>query len=356
MQVGGFLLASAVTSITRYILTVDQVDAWGWRLPFLFSLLLAPLLFHVVNQSEESKLWSERSEQKETEQIIRENEEVTRPAFLDLLDSPFRRRQLAGMIGVLSAVSSSFYILFLWTPVYLSRLRGIMSEADADAMSFIVVGAYIFFLLIAGKTSDSFPHRVDLVRIGLPGVIVACPTMFGMFESESWWGILVGQLQFGFCLSLVQGCMAAFEVELWMADPTLSFTGVAIGHNVASTLFGGTMPLIATGLFYLSEDLVGDENDPWVSSLLPRLLPGLYVSFLGVLSYICITCVTRHPHDVRTGNPELKRAVKAENFKFKAALEAKKKKKKKRDQVTNQLNSKFVVFLFVVARYDLSNF
>jgi len=73
-------------------------------------------------------------------------------------------------------------------------------------------------------------------------------------------GILLGQLQFAACLSMVpaaclsmvQGFMAPWEVELWMADPTLSFTGVAIGHIVASTLFGGTMPLIATFLNYPS--------------------------------------------------------------------------------------------------------
>jgi hypothetical protein len=35
---------------------------------------------------------------------------------------------------------------------------------------------------------------------------------------------------------------------LWMADPTLSFVGVAIGHNLSSALLRGTMPLIATFL------------------------------------------------------------------------------------------------------------
>jgi hypothetical protein len=89
------------------------------------------------------------------------------------------------MAGVLSAVTSAFTILFLWTPMYLSEFRGIMTEADANALNFIVVGSYIFFLLIADKASDGFPHRTDVVRIGLPGVIVACPTMFGMFESDS---------------------------------------------------------------------------------------------------------------------------------------------------------------------------
>ena len=289
-------------------------------------------MYYVVSHTEESKLWSEGKEQKQTEDLIRESEESTQPAFMDLLSSPFRRRQLAGMIGVLSATTSSFYILFLWTPIYLSQLRGLMSEAEADLLNFIVVGCYIFFLLISGQLSDQFPHRTDLMRIGLPGVIVSCPIMFGLFESESWFGYVVGQLQMAACLSMVQGCMAAFEVELWMADPTLSFTGVAIGHNVSATLFGGTMPLMATGLYYLSLQWVGDEDGPFVSSMLPRLLPGLYISILGMASFLCITFVVRHPHDVRIGSPQLKAAVEVENRKYQHA------KKNRRKQIEQQLN------------------
>jgi MFS family permease len=346
IQVGGFLLASAITSIVRFALTEDQVDDWGWRLPFWFSLVLAPILYNIVKHTEESKLWSERTEQKETEQIIRETEEVqSNYAFLDLLNSPFRRRQLAGMIGTLSAVTSSFYTLFLWVPVYLSELRGLMTEQDADLMNFVVVGCYIFFLLISGSLSDKLEHRMDLVRIGLPGVIVGAPVMFGLFESESWVGILLGQLQFAACLSMVQGCMAAWEVELWMADPTLSFTGVAIGHNLSSTLFGGTMPLVATFLYYRSVELVGDEDDGFVSSLLPRLIPGFYVSCLGILSLFCISHMVRHPHDVRIGDQQLKSIVEKQNRKFKQAAAMKKEMRKK---VESQLEGKTIARLCII--------
>jgi MFS family permease len=325
LQVGGFLLASAMTTLTRSVLTQDQVDNWGWRCPFLFSLLMAPALYAIVKNSEESKLWSESTNQKETEQMIRETDNVAdRPAVVDLFSSPFRRRQLAGMVGMLATVSSSFYTLFLFTPVYLSELRGVMSQKDADLLNFFIVACHIFFLLIAGKLSDSFPHRMDLVRIGLPGIIVAAPVMFAMFESESLVGYIVGQLIFCVCLALVQGSMAAWEVELWMADPTLSFTGVAIGHNVASTFFGGTMPLIATGLFYKANTMEATQLD----ALWPRLLPGLYISCLGCMSLYCISVVVRHPHDVRTGNNKLKEAVLRENTKFKKSIEDKKKRRK----------------------------
>ena len=125
------------------------------------------------------------------------------------------------------------------------------------------------------------------------------------------------------------------EVELWMDDPTLSFTGVAIGHNVAATLFGGTMPLVATGLFYISNGLVQDEDGPFLQSLLPRLLPGFYISILGVISLYSSFAI-RHPHDVRIAGPKLRAAVKVENKKFKAALKA---KKKKRKEIKQQLSN-----------------
>lgn len=323
-------MASLVTSCVRWSLTKEQVDAWGWRLPFLFSLLLAPLLYHVVSQTEESKHWEERADQKETEEEIREAEGETRPAIYDLLSSPFRRRQLSGMIGVLSATTSTFYILFLWTPVYLSELRGLMTQAHADTMNFTVVAIYICFLITCGKLSDMFPHRMDLMRIGLPGIIAACPVMFALFETETWWGFFLGQILLAACLSMINGGMASYEVEMWMADPTLSFTGVAVGHNVAATLFGGTMPLMATFLYYKSQELIdeGGGEDDFIHYLLPRMLPGLYISVLGCVSLVCVSFVVKHPHDVRTGAPKLRAAVQAENRKFRAKLDAKKKKKK----------------------------
>jgi MFS family permease len=315
--------------VTRSVLTTEQVDAWGWRVPFLFSLLLAPILYFIVRNAEESKLWSEHAEQKDTEEMIRETEKAESPAVVDLFSSPFRRRQLAGMIGVLGAVTSSFYTLFLWTPVYLSELRGIMKEKDADLMNFIVVGVYIVFLLAFGKISDKFPHRMDLFRIGIPGLIVGAPAMFGMFESESTLGYLMAQIMFAVCLAMVEGGKAAWEVELWMADPTLSFTGVAIGHNIAATAFGGTLPLIATFLYYRSQRYESEDGE----TLWPRLLPGLYISVLGCMALYCISFVVRHPHDLRTGGTKLKEAVERENKRFK---DMKQKKKKKRQQLLEE--------------------
>lgn len=307
-SVCGFLLASAATTMTRSVLSPEQVDAWGWRVPFWLSLFLAPALYYVISRTEESTTWSGLLEHKGTENLIRGKEKAHTLAIYDLFASPFRRRQLAGMIGVLSAMGSSFYMLFLWTPVYLSNLRGVVSEAQADLMNFFIILIYIVILITCGKISDTFPHRMDLIRIGLPGIIVSCPVMFAIFESRSPWGYFVGQLQYAFCMAIVNGGMAAFEVELWMADPSLSFTGVAVGHNIAATIFSGTMPLIATSLFYWSKKYISeDEDEVW-----PYLIPGLHISILGCLSFYSISVVVRHPHDVRTGENRIREAIHAD--------------------------------------------
>jgi hypothetical protein len=146
--------------------------------------------------------------------------------------------------------------------------------------------------------------------------------MFAMFESESVLGYFLAQIMFAFCLALVEGGKAAWEVELWMADPTLSFTGVAIGHNIAATLFGGTLPLVATFLFYRAQKLQHDDI------LWPSMLPGFYIAILGCIALYCISCVVRHPHDIRTGGAKLKEAVERENRRDKELKQKKKKKQK----------------------------
>jgi MHS family proline/betaine transporter-like MFS transporter len=302
-SVAGFLAASAVCSIARTCFRQEVMDDWGWRVPFWVSAVLAPILFKVVHSTEDTGKWEQSAAVKETEDIIRESENKSAtPAFIDLLRSPFRVRQLTGMVCLLSSMLAAFKMLFLWVPIYLSSLRGLTTETTAGYINIIVIIFYMFVLIAGGKISDQFEHRMDLIRIAIPGVIVSAPVMYAMFECDSLLGITLAQCQMAFCLALLQGGMAAYEVELWMADPSLSFTGVAIGHNLGSCFFGGTLPLIATSLYYRGADMIDNaEGMAGEDLLLPRILPGLYISCLGVLGLWAINFIIRHPHDIKTG-------------------------------------------------------
>ena len=312
-SVGGFLLASGITTVVRHVFTGEQVDAWAWRVPFWVSLLLAPCLYFIVSHSKESKFWEDRSDLKAAEQVVREEEgHVKSSAARDLFSSPFRRRQLAYMIGVMSPYTGGFYILFLWAPIYLSDLRGFIDEKTACFINFIIVALFIIFEIIGGKISDKCPHRVDSMRIGVAGIMMACPVMFALFETETLVGYVLGQFMLCFCLALVCGAVGAWEVELWMGDPTLCFTGVAIGHNTSATLFGGTLPVIATFIYYRADELISKYPNNESVVLFARMLPGLYVSILTCLSLYCSYAIC-HPHDIRTGERKIRDAYHKKN-------------------------------------------
>ena len=87
-----------------------------------------------MNKTKESKFWEESKEQKNTEKFIRELEifEST-PDACDLMGSKFRRKRLFGATGALCTMKSSFYMLFLRTPIFLCSLRGMLTEKEADA-------------------------------------------------------------------------------------------------------------------------------------------------------------------------------------------------------------------------------
>jgi len=325
---GGLFVASVVTSVVRHVLSPEQVDEWAWRIPFWFSLVLAPILYAIVRRTKESKAWTESQhptkkvldevpptaddddDDDNSDTLMKEQEQPKKKgmAIVDIAKSPFQRRQLLGMIGVLAGFCSNYYLLFLWIPVYLSEIRGFTTEAQADLLNTIVVAVYMVLLLIQGRWSDTMPHRRDLLRIGLPGLIVATPVLMYLLEAtcsdedgnSNLWYIFIAQLLMTVCLSMVQGCIGSYEVESWMADPTVSYTGVAIGHNLAAMLFGGTLPLIATSLVVWTGNK-NENDDSSSSSSWWCLAPGLYLSILACVSLYCVSNLVRHPHDIRTG-------------------------------------------------------
>lgn len=90
--------------------------------------------------------------------------------------------------------------------------------------------------------------------------------MFGMSESDSRIGCLLAQIMIAFCLAMVEWNKAAWEVELWKADPALSYTGVAIRtHNLATTVLDVTTPLVATFSYNRKFHHVSNQAARWLA-------------------------------------------------------------------------------------------
>lgn len=113
-QVGvpaGMLLATAVLSILSATLTDDQFNAWGWRIPFLLSIVLIAVGGFIRKQVAESPVFVE----------LRERKQRTKAPLVDLFRDHWRKVVLAALVfmgnGVAGYMSTGGYVLSYATKV-----------------------------------------------------------------------------------------------------------------------------------------------------------------------------------------------------------------------------------------------
>jgi len=163
----GFVLSLLIVLVCRGVLG-PQFDKWGWRLPFLVSLVLLGISVYIRMQLSESPVFQEmvaagsRSKAPLTESFARwENLRRVVPALLGAT---------AGQAVV--AYCGQFYVLFFLTQVL---------KVDPQPASLLVVGALAIgtpFFVIFGKLSDHIGRK----RLVLAGCLLAALTYFPIFK------------------------------------------------------------------------------------------------------------------------------------------------------------------------------
>lgn len=233
-EAAGLLGASLMVALLHGLLTPDQMQAWGWRIPFLFALPLGYVGFYIRRKLDETPHFK----------ALEEAHHVPQTPVLELL-TKHRREVLIAFGGtLLNAVG--FYLVLAYMPVYLSNELG-LSETAAFVGSTISLAVYLGSIFVMGALSD---------RVGRRAILIACSALFailtvplfallggagvGLFTIFAVWSV------FGVLLSMNGGTLPTFLCELF---PTrVRFSGFALSFNAANALFGGTAPLIATWL------------------------------------------------------------------------------------------------------------
>lgn len=233
-EAAGLLGASLTVALLHGLLTPDQMQAWGWRIPFLFALPLGYVGFYIRRKLDETPHFK----------ALEEAHHVPQTPVLELL-TKHRREVLIAFGGtLLNAVG--FYLVLAYMPVYLSNELG-LSETAAFVGSTISLAVYLGSIFVMGALSD---------RVGRRAILIACSALFailtvplfallggagvGLFTIFAVWSV------FGVLLSMNGGTLPTFLCELF---PTrVRFSGFALSFNAANALFGGTAPLIATWL------------------------------------------------------------------------------------------------------------
>ena len=165
--VGGFVMSLAVVLATKLSMPVATWEAWGWRFPFLFSLLLLAVSLWMRLKLSESPVFTAMKEAGETAQnpFV---ESFTYPGNL--------KRIFVALFGVSAGLTVIFYTaMFTGLSFLQSAMRVEENIAQLIATTAALCGAG--FMIGAGRLSDRFGRKKPI----MVGYVLTLLLLFPLF-------------------------------------------------------------------------------------------------------------------------------------------------------------------------------
>jgi len=218
------LLATGFGAVITFALTPTQVTEWGWRIPFIFGIAIAPVGFYIRNYVSETTDF----------QTIRQ------------VSSPLRSVLFHGKAGLLITFGlvvlgtvAVYTILFM--PTYAVRMLSL--PAPNSFAAGLLTGAIQFVLIpIFGALSDRLGRT--LIPILAAGVILVgiYPTFVWLSIEPTIYKLLVVQGLLGVVTAAYLGSLPALMSELFPVG--MRGTGLSISYAFGVAIFGGFAPFI----------------------------------------------------------------------------------------------------------------
>ncbi len=228
-EFSGVVSGSAIGAIAATLLTDNQMQDWGWRIPFLLSIVVSFIGFRLRRGLEETPVMAAQQDTAgETMQTLVLSLWKPVVCYVSLT--------LVGGVG--------FYVAFIYSA---SDLELHMHLSTARALDINTLGQLVIMLLfpVAGLMADRY-GRKPLAIATAAGLIVFCWPLWWLMHQDNFAMILLGQCLFGAILAFgypVYGLMMAESLP-----PRLRCSVLSIGNGIAYGLFGGMTPLTATYL------------------------------------------------------------------------------------------------------------
>ena len=229
----GMLLGSGVGAALGAILSPEHLEAWGWRIPFLFGLVIG-LAGYLLRRGSP------------------EHTDHTRAVMTNPVVETFKNHRLllVKLSGVSAFLAVSFYLIFVYIVSWLELVDEIApsKSLEINTLSMIVL---VPLTLLAGALSDRIGRKPVLIIGALAGFIFSIPLMYGMYH-QSALVIQLSQIGFALVVGLFNGAMPALIVE--SAPAYIRTTVVALGYNLTMGILGGLTPLVASWLIHRTEN------------------------------------------------------------------------------------------------------
>ena len=264
----GLFVSLVVILVTRHFVGEEAFKVWGWRIPFLISILLVAMSYYIRIRLKESPLFTKLKDAGNTSTAPIQDSFGNRGAwkifFLVLLGAT------AGQAVVW--YTGQFYALFFLQTV----LKVPLATAYTIVAVALLLGAPLF--IVFGSLSD----RIGRKKIMMIGNLLAALSYYPIYHamkaySEPVQPVMLTLLVFiqVIFVTMVYGPIAAFLVEAFPAK--IRYTSMSLPYHFGNGWFGGFLPLIATAVVAKTGNIYAGLVYPISVALLTFIVGSLFL-------------------------------------------------------------------------------
>ncbi|REE92535.1 MFS transporter [Cupriavidus plantarum] len=228
----GLVLSSLAMGMVAALPEKDMLT-WGWRVPFLASVILLAVGWFIRAKVAESP---------DFEQMQKKGEKVEMPAMVVLKRYP---RQVLTVVGGRLAEVTWFYTVVTFSLAYATGTLGVPKTVMLDAT---VWGAAIalFTMPLFGILGDRVGFKWVFMA-GTVGILIFAPQFFTLLQSLDPKNITIA---LAVAIGLVYACLYGPEGSLFSAQfpAEVRYSGISIAVQVSGAIGGGLAPIVATSL------------------------------------------------------------------------------------------------------------
>ena len=224
--IGGQLLATVVLVVLQQWLSVDELQSWGWRIPFVVGALSAFVALHLRSSLEETTTETSRAY-----------------AHAGTIRGSLRHwRALLTVFGITAGSSAIFYTYTTYMQKYLANTAQLSPKVATNIMT---AALFCFMMMqpLFGALSDRIGRRASMICFGIIGTFTTIPLMLAIGR------VSTPRMAFALVLSALVGASfytsisGLVKAELFPIE--VRALAMGLSYAIANAVFGGTIEYVA---------------------------------------------------------------------------------------------------------------